>query len=514
MKPNQEIELKFEIEGDELASSQLGRRLEERFGPGRSQRLVSTYFDTKDLTLREAGLSLRIRQGDGGLVQTLKARAGGHGGVFARGEWEQPVASDHPDLSLAPGPLDRLLHDATVKEDLNPAFQTVIERTTWDVQADGAAAELALDLGVVRTEDRCAPICELELELKAGDPARLMALAKSLEDMAALRLGVRSKGDRGYELLEKTDRAAVGAEPPALSPEMTAGQAFQAIARACLRHYMLNEPLVIRNREPEGLHQARVALRRLRSAFSLFKDAVRDAESDSLKDRLKAVVAPLGEARDLDVFFKGLEGRDDPGVTALRAQVRREIDTAYDRAVLAMTGADARRLMLDLSMWLEAGPWTAAPSGGPRDKAAPGFAADVLDKLRDKLKRRGRGLDRVSPEDRHEARILTKKLRYGTEFFGALYPDRKAHKRFREMSAALRALQNELGELNDIETAQTTAKRLAEGFAERNGGSRARQQLIFAAGFEAGFRQAGERGLLAAAADAYARFTEAKPFWR
>ncbi|MBO4418975.1 MAG: CYTH domain-containing protein, partial [Oscillospiraceae bacterium] len=51
---------------------------------------------------------------------------------------------------------------------------------------DGSAAELALDSGTLFGPTQSAPLCELELELKAGEPAQALALAEALAERFSL----------------------------------------------------------------------------------------------------------------------------------------------------------------------------------------------------------------------------------------------------------------------------------------------------------------------------------------
>lgn len=513
---NQEIEVKLELDGDEGASHRLQAELEQRYGPGRAVALTSTYFDTADLALREAALSLRIRRVDGRSIQTIKSRSSRKGGMFSRDEWEREIEGEEPDFAAAAEtPLAPLLRQEEVKNTLAPAFQSIIERTVWDVSEGDGQVELALDRGVIQADGRSAPVCELELELKSGEPPALVSLAKDLETIAPMRLGGRSKADRGYQLLEKTDREAVHAETPALTPSMTAGTAFQVIARSCVRHFTQNEPLVIQARSEDALHQVRVALRRLRSALSFFKPVIADTELDELKERLSQLGGALGPARDLDVFMKALIARDaaDEATVTLIAQLRARRDEAYEAAVQAMSGPLARRLMLDLSVWIEAGPWTAVEGNEARELPVRKFAAAELERRRKRVKSGGRHLKRLSAEERHQVRIAAKKLRYATEFMSSLHTDKRSRRRHRAFLEASKELLGELGELNDIVQGQELAEQLAESFSDRRTSPGERRKLIFALGREAGRRAAECDARVAAAADAYDRFAAAKRFW-
>ncbi|TIR17089.1 MAG: CYTH domain-containing protein [Mesorhizobium sp.] len=100
--------------------------------------------------------------------------------------------------------------------------------------SDGdATVEVALDLGKVVAADREAPFCEIELEKKAGSPRALFALARKVDLITPVHLGVLSKAERGYRLLGSVPSAVKAASTP-LTPEMGAATAFAHIAAACL----------------------------------------------------------------------------------------------------------------------------------------------------------------------------------------------------------------------------------------------------------------------------------------
>src|SRR5439155_6354200 len=125
---------------------------------------------------------------------------------------------------------------------------------------------------------RREPISELELEIKRGSRADLFAVAREISRDVALRMGVNSKSERGFRLLEGQVHRARKAQRVRLDASMNVAQAFAAIVQSCLRHFRLNEGLISVDSRGGALHQARVAMRRLRSAFSLFRPAVMDDE--------------------------------------------------------------------------------------------------------------------------------------------------------------------------------------------------------------------------------------------
>ncbi len=176
---------------------------------GVAKALVSTYFETPDQALRRAGLVVRVREEDGRFVQTVKSDAAATENPLARGEWEDAVADNLPDPDAPHS--GRLLPREAVAE-LRPLFVTEVSRTAINLEPSrGILIEAAIDRGNIRSGDgtRVDPVCEVEFELKEGQPAALYDLALRLLKTAPLRLELRSKAERGYRLVE-----ADGAEPP------------------------------------------------------------------------------------------------------------------------------------------------------------------------------------------------------------------------------------------------------------------------------------------------------------
>ena len=100
-------------------------------------------------------------------------------------------------------------------------------------------------------------LCELELELLDGEAAELVRAARHFADRVPMRVGVLSKAERGFALAEGTLDRVNKAGPVAVNGDMTIGEAFTVVAHACIRHYRLNEPLVIATQQPAVLHRRR-----------------------------------------------------------------------------------------------------------------------------------------------------------------------------------------------------------------------------------------------------------------
>ncbi len=291
----QEMELKLE-----LSRSGAGSLLKKNpFGSSPTiLQQKSIYFDTPGWDLSERGLSLRIRQSGNERIQTVKAGDGAAAGSFTREEWERPVAGDTPILD------DPQIRDllAGAGSKLAPLFEVHVKRHAWNVMDGDSTIEVALDLGKVVAADREAPLCEIELEKKAGSPTALFALARKVDLITPAHLGVLSKAERGYRLLGPVPRA-VKAAPTPLTSEMSAATAFARIAAACLKQFRLNETALGWSRDAEALHQARVSLRRLRSLCSISKSLFEDSRFDHLREELKWLASELGNARNIDVMI-------------------------------------------------------------------------------------------------------------------------------------------------------------------------------------------------------------------
>lgn len=506
-----EIELKLELDSAGVGS-RLPAGLRRLPGVVGGRRLRSRYFDTADLALHREGLTLRVR-GDGeGFVQTVKREAGTS--LIERPEWEITLRRDEPDLAaaVASGAPAHLQEVGA----LVPVFETRIARTAWRFERGGSDIELVFDQGEVATGAQASPIREIELELKGGAPGELFRLARELARRMPLRLGIQSKSERGYRLVTGSSPGPAKAEKLHLAADADAGEAFRAVALACLRHFRLNEAGIIDGRDPESLHQARVAIRRLRSAFTLFRPVIDDDESRRLMAALRRLSAALGEARNLDVYLSRRIGSEverqpgEPGLPELRTRIEVDRERAYDRIVRRLRSAPFRVLTIDLLAFVEDGDWRRDEAGSStRGGPARDFAASVLDRRWRKLRKSGRHLDKLAPADRHEVRIAAKKLRYASEFFAGLFRGKEARRRHKDFVAALEGLQGELGSLNDIATGHEMAVSLARGLD----GTRETPALLFAAGHLSGEADAHEAELLRAAAEAHKAIRKAKPFW-
>jgi inorganic triphosphatase YgiF len=479
----------------------------------RSQKMVSVYFDTDRSKLGRHGAILRVRRVGRRHIQTVKVGDG----LFERGEWETPVASDHPDLKAArQTPIKRLLSKKACQQ-LHAVFETRVRRRTYLLRTKAADVELAIDRGEIDTGKAKRPLHEIELELKRGDKAELFELARTLARVTSAELAVKSKSERGYELIDGAVDAPARAESLILPKRATAGEAFKAIAANCLKQIVANKPAVLAGKA-DGIHQMRVGLRRLRAALSLFKAMLPADSSAHIRESLKWLTDELGPARELEVLLGNVvtplarRGRKIAGLESLSRDLRRDRRHARQRAAEAVNSPRFRDLMFDLASWIEVGAWQEAdPLLGER-AAEPVAASARLELQRrwKKLRKRGRALATLEPERRHTLRIQAKKLRYAAEFFASAFDSKGAGKRYKTFVRTLHALQDCLGELNDIAVHENRSTAVAEASAAR---AMAKPHRAFAAGLVVGHEEARLQPALQAAERAYGRFAEAQPFW-
>jgi inorganic triphosphatase YgiF len=486
---SQEVELKLELSPGEIAAFRNAAVLGDPARRPVDQ--LTTYFDTDKGDLRKAGYSLRLRRKGKSCHQTVKQRGADSGGFSSRAEWETRVETAQLDFeALKATPVGKLLTRRDMRKRLGQVSETQVRRTTWLIALGASEIELILDEGRVVSDGREAPISEIELELKRGARADLFALAQMLGEGLILRMGVVSKSERGFRLLEDRSARAHKAEKIRLDPGMAIGEGFAVIVQSCLRHFRLNEPLVASDLNAAALHQARVAMRRLRSALTLFRPVLIDADFARLRSELRWFTDQLGDARNLDVILAARPPEGAQPDPALRRQLRGWRKQAYQHVQSALAERRLPALILDLVAWSEAGDWRSEePAGQP---IRP-FAEARLDRAWKRVREQGKGLGALAVEDRHRLRIEMKKLRYATEFFVSLAP-RKPRSRQKLFMGHLRNLQELLGGLNDIETRRQLAPQLFEGGD--------------------GVREAEAAALIARAEQAYESMRELGPYWR
>ena len=160
-----------------------------------------------------------------------------------------------------------------------------------------------MDQGTIDTSRRSVPLCEIELELERGTATQLFDVAREITGALSARIAVKSKSERGYEIIDDKQELPAKAARIDLPAAATTRDAFKVIGLTCLKQVIDNEPALIKG-DPEGVHQMRVGLRRLRAAMSLFAALLHDPQTVTIKAELKWLAGELGPAREFEVLVQ------------------------------------------------------------------------------------------------------------------------------------------------------------------------------------------------------------------
>ncbi|MGH8670625.1 MAG: CHAD domain-containing protein [Burkholderiales bacterium] len=464
-----EVELKLRVAPNAVARLQRHRIFQPpACAPPLRRRVLSTYFDTPQLELREQRIALRLRRMGGQWYQTVKDGGEAVAGLHQRGEWETRLARNEIDLDVIADPrLKELFASPRLRAALVPVFSTTFYRTARVLDWEGTnRVEFALDRGELHAGCDSEAICEIELELKSGDLASLYDIAMELHKDVELRVENASKAERGYALFKRETPRAWKAATPALNVSMTAEQAFQHIVANCVAQLQANEAGIVQGVDVECVHQARVALRRLRSALPLFAPLIPRACWAAFAEELKWLANALGAARDWDVFCGQILIElhhalpQQPGLPELMHAAEALRNTHRLAAQSALAARRYTQLLLGLGAWLSGQRWRGQLSEANREALALPVGELAADRLAKRHRQMAKDVKRISELDdaqRHTVRINAKRMRYATEFFAALYPG----KALRCYADDLADLQDRLGALNDVAVARRLLHELA-----------------------------------------------------
>jgi triphosphatase len=450
-----EIELKLLVDADRMAHFNAAPVVAANArNKGARKHLKSVYYDTPDRTLRRNGLSLRVRQSGARFVQTVKTDAVDD--PLRRGEWEAGVRSLAPDLALAMPFIPEKLRSSLAAQPLEAVFTADIHRHARMVDLPSGTVEIAFDQGVLTAGDRSLQVSEIELELKSGSASTIYEIALRLAEHGAAKPSIRTKSARGFDLAADKPPSARRPRKLRLDPSLTLDEAFATILRSCFLHLLQSLPAAEDGRNPEGVHQLRVSLRRLRSALDLMRSVGALSNLDALRSEARWLAQDLSAARDWDVFqletlptiakaCPSVAGFDALG----RAAAGRRSD-AYRKAHGALGDRRSAVFLIGLGSWIETRGWrndVAAEDLGQLAEPAVKFAQRILSEQYAKVLKRGRRFKSLSVQDLHRLRLGTKRLRYLSEFLLPLFADRKSARKF---SRRLAGLQEQLGAFNDM----------------------------------------------------------------
>jgi triphosphatase len=450
-----ELELKFSLDDAQAVAL----RAELRRRGARSVTLLARYYDSDDGTLARHGVSLRLRKEGRAWRQTLKAS-----GASAVHRLEHdvplrvPAGGAVPTLDVARhagspayAALQRALDEAGGADALVERFATDVARLRCHVELDGTAIEVALDRGSVHAGARSTPLCEVELELVAGAPSALFALAAEWRAHGGWWLDVRSKALRGTLLADGREHAPpVKATAPRFHQNAPDGGALvRAVLRSVLEQVLGNAAaLAAGSRAEEHVHQLRVGLRRLRTALRELAPLAPPLADAALQAPLADAFAKLGVLRDDATVAQAVRPQLEAAHAPLLAWPAADVDA--DPGAIVRDDALQRALLALLAL--------AHGDGGD----APPHDA-TRQHLRRRLSKLHRAVldapfDTLSIDAQHAVRKRLKRLRYLAEFVAPLHAGKAVQRYLKRLGAA----QDALGRHNDVAVAAARFRAHAE----------------------------------------------------
>lgn len=461
----------------------IGKRIEWR-----TDRLITSYYDTSDRRLSKRGVALRVRKKDREFTQTVKAKALKTAAMSNRPEWNVEVSSTRPDISILPAAARKRV-GLVLPNELKKLFTVDVERKKADIEiavkdvAEPTIVEIALDRGAVKAGRKSVDMTELEIELISGDPSAIYDLAIQLAD-TGLSVNQVTKAEIGYRLID----GAVDPKPVRLSkfkvdPNHTANHVIAEIFSAGLSNVLDNEAASNLGSDPEGVHQMRVSLRRMRSALSVFRRLIDIDRCQWAKKELKWLASSLGPARDWDVFGVDILdpvdgfGVDADAINELRVGVSVQHKAAYEGVRDALASPRYTRFLIGMSQFIATEEWRPVDVTNSHSLEQPinKVSNAILGRALHRLMRASKGLRKMSIEQRHEARIELKKFRYATDFLHSLYPENCV----RPFIKSLSKMQDQFGHLNDVAVAKGL---LSELTSEKGLTPEVERQRLYGAG--------------------------------
>ena len=466
-----------------------------RTGGVRTSAIGYIWHDTADAAMAGRGLAVRQATGKAGAWQTERLTPG------TALDWLPatcpPVLAESDSLQA--------LGDVSA-QGLVPTAAFAGKCRSTGLHLDCGPGRMEVLEGTMRGVARDQPACRV---LLTGPLADVASLAVELGASVRLRVPRQSLAAAALALARGRAAAPHCTGAPVLTPGLATSDALAGIVAHLTAVILHWSDLVPQATTPEPVHQMRVAVRRLRSALSVFRRAAAGGQGGAdwlfdLAAGLPAAAARLGVARGR-VVCSGGRGAEtqavfpaDKRIALLLAAAGRKRAAGYADLGTYMAGQDWNTLSLKLALLPTTRPWDQTGDAATLAGPARIYATHALNRRLKHLLASGADLSALSVPELHEQRKRAKRLRYATEFFAPFFAGKAA----RKYMAKLAVLQEVLGAVNDTETAANLMAQLAGG-AER----------AFAAGVVHGFGAARGRQAAGRVQQAWHRFTRASPFW-
>lgn len=445
--------------------------------PQEPERLATTYFDTDDLRLARWGVSFRHRAGQGWTVKLPSE--------------DDATLLSRPEITFAgngrrpPAAAVDLVRAFIRSDELRPQtrLRTIRRRTELrDVEGRLVADVVDDEVSVLEGRRLAARFRELEVEIGEATPPGL--LDEIVEILRREGAGVPDPTPKYIRALGPRASRPPEIALPELASGATAGDVVHRALAASVVRLIEHDPVMRLDADPEGVHQARVATRRLRSDLRTFRSLVEPVWSTALRDELGWLAGILGTVRDGDVMLERMRKRVSqlpPTNARGAARVVETLEAARDAAhveLLAALRGDRYIALLDRLVAAANTPALLLEADLPASSVLPGLVRRPWRSLAKRVKSLG---ERPTEEELHDIRIRTKRVRYAAEAVAPL-----VGRQARVFADRAARLQEVLGDLNDAVVAEDWLREWARGSRSVQG--------AFAAGELAGLeRAAAER---------------------
>jgi CHAD domain-containing protein len=443
--------------------------------PKESERLSTTYLDTEDLRLARWGVSLRHRAGEG---WTVKLPPESDATLLVRSELTFAENGRRP-----PGAAVDLLRAFIRNEDLRP--QTRLETLRRRVELHDPVGRLlaeVVDDEVSVFEGRRIAARFRELEVEIGTELPPASLDVLLERLRWAGAGPADPTARYVRALGPRAARPPEVFVPNLVSGATAGDVLRRAIAASVVRLILHDPVMRLDADPEGVHQARVATRRLRSDLRTFAPLLEPTWAGPLREELGWLGGILGAVRDGDVLLERMRKSAATLERNARGAVRvlSSLEAARDEAhaeLLAVLRGERYVTLLDRLVAAANEPALLLEA----DLPAPALLTDLVRRPWRSLAKTVKSLGPdPTDEQLHDVRIRTKRVRYAAEAVTPL-----VGKQARAFSSAAARLQEVLGDLNDAVVAEAWLVEWARGSRSMPG--------VFSAGELAGLERANAK---------------------
>lgn len=443
----QKIELKFQIPKDkrELIFKALQRKTVQH------KTLKTQYLDSKQFDLSQHSILLKQRLENDEWLKTLQTLSLNPIQLFEMDadlvsiENKNQLVHDHKIKNI-PEKIQKWITE--IEAQLIVQFETEIERSTTLFNFQNSQIIVELDRGFMHVNQAQFEIYEVKFKLKQGTIQDLISFILPRVKRYGLWLDTLSKIQQGFLLAQSIQQIPAQLQVPLyLDKNDTAEIALKKVIYNCLQHLLPNSTAIaLQQFNSEHVHQARVAIRRLRSALKTFANWSQHIDL-TWQSELTHLFRVLGTSRDLSMFYEEIL----PQLTAVNApQLQLEAQPQHENHKIS----DAFKTLSFASLVLSLIQFSQQKTHEQSTKSLEKNIAKNLEKLHRSIQSDAENYLNLEIEARHRTRKRLKRLRYSIEFISSLY-DPHAVKNYLK---TLKPAQESLGKYNDLIVAENLLK--------------------------------------------------------